>query len=107
MQNTTATVEMNARNLRRAGWRVLFRYGRVVVGRTPGAVPCAAFGAADGARSTTVDRGAWMRRPAFAWDAVDANEMAELQAIERVCYCVSCPDNGCDYCNGTRPIPAR
>lgn len=93
--------ETNSRKLRSEGWSVLFRSGRVIIGRKLGALH------ADGPRSTNVDRGAWMSRPMHEWDGVSYDESAELTAVEPVCYCSSFPDTGCDFCNGTRPISGK
>lgn len=99
-------IETNARTLRAAGWRVLFRSGRVIVGRTVGAYTCGSFHGADrGPRATSVDRGEWMTRPAHEWSAPLPWEELELERVAPWCYCSSLPGTGCDFCNGTRPIP--
>lgn len=91
------STNIDARNLRRDGRRVIFRDGRVVIGPAAGGSP-------DDVRATHIDRGAWMRRPLSSWGAPGASELLALDEIGRVCYCATL-DSGCDFCNGTRPVP--
>lgn len=86
------------RSLRRDNWRVVFRRGRVLV---------RSLLVEDAEFARDVDRGQWMDIPLHEWDVPSELERHALDVVADCCYCSSLPDSGCDFCNGTRPTPAR
>src|SRR5260370_8423975 len=90
---------MTARELRAAGYLVVFRLGLVIREK-------------DGkAEFQHVDNGAWMERPEWSWETLDLSTgdsfAQELRHIRAVCYCGDSGVETCDFCSGLRSTDYR
>lgn len=80
-------------DLRRDGWRVIYRDGRVIVQRGTDVF------------STTIDGGRWMERPFESWVGATTHERREILAVASHCYCSTLPGTSCDFCSNVRRLP--
>lgn len=92
-------VQMWARDWRRASYLCAIMDGRAVLAkRVNGEIDLASM------VSLPIAGGAWSRVTDLAqWQPVEsAGVTLRMMQIHRDCYCLSFPDTGCDFCNGTR-----